>query len=81
MKTHPLHDTTAIGGAIRFTHSDGQAHEFYSWVNRLTGQRLSGFDNDPPSINDPLKWVRSVVRDIRAKAEVLEEIGTLNPEP
>ena len=79
LKTHPLHDSSATGGAIRFVHRDGSVREFYSWVNRMTGDRMSGFDNDPPSVNDPLKWARSVARDIRARAEVLEEIGNLNP--
>jgi hypothetical protein len=77
LETHPLHDSSATGGAIRFTHHDGSIREFYSWVNRLSGDRLSGFDNDPPSVNDPLKWARSVVRDIAALRPVLDRIGNL----
>ena len=63
-------------GVIRFVHKDGEVHEFYSVVNELSGSRLSAFDNDPPSIDDPPEWVRSVFRDIRAKAKVLGYVGT-----
>jgi hypothetical protein len=81
LKAHPLHDSSATGGAIRFIHSDGEVHEFYSWVNRMTGSRMSGFDNDPPTVGDSLKWARSVARDITARRTVLDRIGNLNPEP
>jgi hypothetical protein len=77
LKVHPLHDVRAAGVAIRFIHSDGEIHEFYSWVNRMTNNRLSGFDNDPPTVGDSLKWVRSVVRDITARRPVLDRIGNL----
>ena len=63
-------------GKIRFIHSDGKEHSFYSCVNDLSGSRLSAFNNDAPSIDDGLSWVRSVFRDIRKKApKVIECIG------
>ena len=62
-------------GTIRFIHEDGKEHSFTSVVNDLTGNRMSYFDSDAPSVNDPLSWVRSVFRDIRKKAKVLEVIG------
>ena len=77
MTTHTLHDTSKKGGAIRFIHSDGETHEFSSWVNRLTGDRLSAFDGNPPTVNDSLSWVRSVFRDIRGKCKVIEQAGDL----
>lgn len=81
LKQHPLHDSHHAGGAIRFIDSSGKTHIFSSWVNRLSGDRLSGFDNGSPSVGDSLQWVTSVFRDIRAKAKVLDEIGTLKPKP
>lgn len=62
-------------GKIRFIHSDGKEHYFYCCVNDLSGSRLSAFDNDPPDIDQPLAYIKSVFRDIRKKAKVLEDIG------
>ena len=77
MKPSSLTDTSKPWGKIRFIHKDGTEHTFWSEVNDLTGDRLSAFDGEPPSINDSLKWVKSVFRDIKAKAEVLEMGGDL----
>lgn len=76
-KIHRLARPGEKSGKIRFIHfRDGKEHTFYSCVNDMSGSRLSAFDSDPPSIDDSLKWVRSVFRDIRAKAtKVLEVIG------
>ncbi len=80
-----MKDNTAIhklarpgekSGKIRFIHfRDKKEHTFYSCVNDMSGSRLSAFDNDAPTVDDSLSWVKSVFRDIRAKAEVLEVIG------
>ena len=73
---HPLAAPHVQSGKIRFIHfRDGKEHSFYSCVNRMTGSRLSAFDSNPPTIDDPKPWIRSVFRDIRAKAKVLECIG------
>jgi hypothetical protein len=74
---HTLARPNTLAGQIRFIHfGDGKEHTFYSCINDLSGDRLSAFDSDPPTINDPLRWVRSVFRDIREKAtEVLEVVG------
>jgi hypothetical protein len=74
LKVNPLTDKKQKWGMIRFT-QDGKEHTFYSCVNRLTDDRLSAFDKEPPSIDDTLSWVRSVFRDIRKKAQVIEFIG------
>ena len=62
-------------GEIRFIHSDGTTRRFYSTINRLSGDRLSAFDSEAPSVGDSISWVKSVFRDIRAKAEVIAEVG------
>ena len=62
-------------GFIRFIHSDGKEHTFRSAVNDATGDRLSWWNSNAPDIGDTVAWVRSVFRDIRAKAKVLEVIG------
>ena len=78
-KPHPLIDLSKPWGVIRFIHSDGKEREFYSMVNKLTGSRMTAFDKDPPGIDDPLKWVKSVFRDIRSKSQkVLDYQGTLH---
>lgn len=58
----------------RFIHHDGLEHYFWSAVNDLTGDRLSGWDNNPPSVGDTEKWAKSVIRDIKRKAVIIELI-------
>jgi hypothetical protein len=77
MKMHTLHDTSKKGGSIRFIHPYGSIHEFSSWVNSLTGDRLSAFDSNPPTVNDSLSWVKSVFRDIQSKNQVVEKTGNI----
>lgn len=72
---HSLARPNKPSGKIRFIHSDGKEHSFYSVINDMSGSRLSAFDSDAPSIDDTLAWVKSVFRDIRKKAQVLEVVG------
>jgi len=72
----PLTDESKPWGVIKFkcTHgkyADGEIHEFYSCVNEMTGDRLSAIDTDGPEINDTIKWVKSVFRDIRARETIV----------
>ena len=69
-------DKTKPYGIIRFMVQNGKERSFYSVVNDLTGDRLSGFDTNPPSVNDSISWVKSVFRDIRKKTTVLNYAGT-----
>lgn len=62
-------------GKIRFIHSDGKEHYFYSVINDMTGDRMTAFDLSAPSINDETGYVKSVFRNIRKNAQVLEVIG------
>jgi len=72
---HSLARPGTPAGEIRFIHKDGKEHVFYSVVNDLSGSRLSAFDNDAPSVDDSIAWVKSVFRDIRKKAKVVKVIG------
>ena len=63
-------------GVIRFIHKDGTEHQFYSYINDMTGNRLSAFDSTAPTIGE-MPWVKSVFRDIHVKAQVLEVAGPL----
>lgn len=78
MKPLPLTDTSKPWGVIRFIHfRDGKEHEFYSVINEMTGSRMTAFDCDPPGIDDPMPWIKSVFRDIHKKStKVLEFAGT-----
>lgn len=77
-KPHPLCDMTKPWGIIRFIHfRDGTERKFYTMVNEMSGSRLTAFDGDPPEIDDPMPWIKSVFRDIRKKAtKVLSYQGT-----
>jgi hypothetical protein len=74
---NPLTDKTKPHGKITFIHSDGKEHSFYSCVNSLSGSRLCAFDNDPPSIDQTMKYIRSVFSDIVEKSSnVIRYEGT-----
>ena len=63
-------------GMIRFVHSDGKEHKFYTCINDLSGSRLTAFDDNAPSVNDSVAWIKSVFRDIRRKSSrVIDSIG------
>jgi hypothetical protein len=73
-----LVDKSKPWGTITFLHhKTGKKHEFYSCINRLSGNRLSAFDNNPPSIDDNLRWVKSVFKDINSKCKILAFEGTI----
>jgi len=61
---------------LRFTYK-GKEHTFESVVNSMTGDRMSSFDSEAPSVNDELKWVKSVIRDIFLKSVVKTALGSL----
>lgn len=77
LSVHSLADTNKPAGMIRFIHfRDGKEHSFYSVVNSLSGSRLSAFDDNAPDVGDSVAWVKTVFRDIRAKAtKIIENIG------
>ena len=73
---HSLAEPHEKSGKIRFIYfKDGKEHYFYSCVNSLTKNRMSAFDGNAPTINDPLSWVRSMFKKIRDKSEIIECIG------
>jgi hypothetical protein len=77
-KPHPLCAMNKPWGVIRFIHfKDGSERKFYTMINQMSGSRISAFNNDPPSTDDSLPWIKSVFKDIRKKAtKVLEYQGT-----
>lgn len=56
---------------IRFIHfRDGKEHVFCSTINRLSGNRLSWFDNEAPVIDSEKgDWAKSVIRDLYKKSK------------
>jgi hypothetical protein len=75
IKIHPLAADDKPQGMIRFIHKDGEEHTFYCCVNEMSGSRLSWFDSDPPDIDEPIAYIKTVFRDIRKKTKVLEDVG------
>jgi len=57
-------------GKIVFRYK-GKEQSFSSCINDLSGDRLTWFDNEPPSIGDSLAWVRGAFKEIRKKAEII----------
>ena len=71
-----LTDTSKPHGKVRFIHKDGTEHTFFTAVNKLSGNRLSGFDNNPPDVGESIAYLKTVFRDIRIKAKVISYEGT-----
>jgi hypothetical protein len=72
---HFLADLSKPAGKIIFQTKDGKKHSFSSCINRLSGDRLSFFDNDSPFVNDSLKWIRNTFKTLRESMTVIEEFG------
>ena len=74
---HPIADETQKAGKIRFVwKKDGEEHSFSSAVNRLTGDRLAWFDDDPPTVHSDWNESKRTVARIREdNDEILEVIG------
>lgn len=75
IKIHPLARENELSGKIKFIHSDGKEHIFYSCVNDMTGDRLSAFDGAAPTINQTIGEIKSIFNKIKSKTKVLECIG------
>jgi hypothetical protein len=72
-----LADPSKKSGTIRFVHfRDGTERRFTSVVNRLSGDRLSWFDDAAPSVGNDVRQVKRMFDSIRKKAtKVLECVG------
>lgn len=74
---NPLTDESKPWGIIRFINlADNKENYFYTCVNKLTGDRLSAFNKDSPSINESLVYVTEIFNSIRRNAKPLEYIGS-----
>lgn len=62
---------------VEFIHSDNTPHNFYSVINEMTGNRLSAFDTSPPTIDQPLKEIRSIIKKIQTNAKDVKIYGSM----
>jgi len=77
---HTLADEDRPCGSVRFIHKDGKEHVFGWATNTMSNDILAWFDNHAPTVEDGHAWIKSVVRDIYAKAtKVIEHIGDYHP--
>jgi len=77
LKISSLADPKEKAGTIRFVHfRDGTERTFTSVVNRLSGDRLSWFDDQAPSVGNDVRQVEMMFDSIRRKAtRVIECVG------
>jgi hypothetical protein len=62
-KLHPLFEQDKKHGQIIFIHTDNKEHKMTYGYNRLSGDFLAWFDNEPPSvfIEDISKdWIKNI---------------------
>jgi hypothetical protein len=74
---HSCLDKSSPWVELEFIHLDGQVHKFYSMVNILTNERLTGFDFAPPSIGHSIAEVKKIIIKIRLNCKVLKYFGTI----
>lgn len=72
---HPLCDESEKGGKIFFIDDNGVEHSFSSCINSLSGDRLSWFDSDAPTVYGAFSWVKSIVKNIKNKFKVVKTLG------
>lgn len=61
---------------LNFIGSDGKTYRFFSVVHKLSGDRITGFEDSRPGINDSIEYVKSVLRDLIEYVEILSYEGT-----
>ena len=74
-----LIDKTKPWVIVTFEDKTGK-HKFYSVINSLSGERITGFDNSPPSVDDSIGYVNSIIRDISKKAKSVKIDGNIYKE-
>jgi hypothetical protein len=75
-KIHPLARAEEKSAFIRFVHIDKKEHTYSTCVNDLTGDRMSWFDNHAPDVNQPLREIKRMFKNINKKAvKVIEYQG------
>ena len=74
---HTLAKPRVKSGQIKFIcYRDGKEKTFSTCINSLSGDRMSWFNDDPPSVDNGARWAKSVFSDIRVKAtKVIDVIG------
>jgi hypothetical protein len=68
MKIHPLQDDTKPHGEIKFIHKGDDAS--YSFcVNKMSGDMLDWFNNDPPTIGKKIGSIKKTIKNIKEKSD------------
>ncbi len=71
---HFLAEPNQLSGKIRFIAFDGKEHWFATVINKLTGERQSGFD-EFDTLGHTKAEIKKIFATIRSKSKVLEVIG------
>lgn len=71
MKLNPLTDKTQPFTLVEFIDSKKEKHVFHSEVNSLTGDRLTAFDNEAPTINNSINDIKKIISNIEKRATIV----------
>ena len=63
---------------IKFIH-EGKECRYYTTVKELSGDRMSAFNNDAPSINEERYYILKVIKSLRKKAQIISDEGDYFP--
>ncbi len=61
-----------LSGYIKFIHKDDKQYHFVTMRNPLNNRQMYSFNNWRECFASDLRHVKSIVRDIHKKAEVIE---------
>ena len=68
IQVHPLQDDRKPHGKIEFIH--GGANMTYSFcVNRMSGDMLDWFNNDPPKVNRTIGRIKKIIESIKQDSD------------
>jgi hypothetical protein len=68
MKIHPLQDDSKPHGEIKLIHHGDEAS--YSFcVNKMSGDMLDWFNDDPPTIGRTIGEIKKLISNIKKKSD------------
>lgn len=72
---HSLARTNEKSCKVTFQRKNGSIATFSSVINDMTGDRMTYFNNDAPTINNTKADIKKMIQQIRMDCTIIEHIG------
>ncbi len=71
---HPLADKSKYWIELEFVHTNDTKQLFQSYINDLTGDRLTWFRGESPRMNHTIGEIKNIVKNIMSKSKEILSI-------